>query len=361
MNDICEKKSSNISANSLENKEGEFKIYGASGHIKNINFYQEDKEYIAIIKDGAGVGKTMFCEAKSSVLGTLDKIKVLNDNSLKFLYYLLKTINFSKYIIGSTIPHIYFKDYSKEKIKTPQKGEQHKIACFFDKINLRIETQNKIIEDYKLFKKGVMHKIFNQKNRFKDEEGSFYSQWQEEKLGVLTNKAGKKNKENINYPIYSINNKEGFLPQSDQFEGMNSNSRGYDISLYKIIQKNTFAYNPARINVGSIGFSGDLENIIISSLYVCFKTTEELDDNYLLQYLDSFEFNKSVLRSVEGGVREYLFYENFSAIKIPLPCIEEQQKIALTLTAIDDKIKLEATYLEKLNSQKQYLLQNLFI
>ena len=100
----------------------------------------------------------------------------------------------------------------------------------------------------------------------------FKEDWAIKKLGELTFKVGEKNKAGIKYPIYSINNKEGFLPQSDQFEGMDSNDRGYDITLYKMIERNTFAYNPARINVGSIGYSGELHDIIISSLYVCFKT-----------------------------------------------------------------------------------------
>lgn len=159
-----------------------------------------------------------------------------------------------------------------------------------------------------------------------------------EKLGTVTFKISVKNKESIKYPIYSINNKEGFLPQAEQFDGMDSNERGYDISMYKIISSNTFAYNPARINVGSIGYSGKLNNVIISSLYVCFKTSEEINDEYLMVYLKSNNFNRSVLRAVEGGVRSYLFYNNFSSIDIPIPSNEEQVKIACFIASIDKKI-----------------------
>ncbi|UHO40375.1 hypothetical protein H5J24_10600 [Chryseobacterium capnotolerans] len=91
-------------------------------------------------------------------------------------------------------------------------------------------------------------------------------------MGEVTTLVNKRNKNNEKLPVYSINNKLGFVPQSEQFEGVDSEDRGYDIKLYKIIDTNTFAYNPARINVGSIGYSENLENIIISSLYVCFKT-----------------------------------------------------------------------------------------
>ena len=206
-----------------------------------------------------------------------------------------------------------------------------------------------------------MQKIFSQEIRFRDDDGKAFVDWEVRKLGMLTKKVGKKNKENIPYPIYSINNKEGFLPQGEQFEGMNSNDRGYDISLYKIIKEKTFAYNPARINVGSIGFSGNLNNIIVSSLYVCFITSDNLEDIYLLHYLDSYNFNKAVLRNVEGGVRQYLFYDNFSAIKIPLPTKKEQLKISNYFTVLDKKIELVNQQIDYSKTYKKGLLQKMFV
>lgn len=239
--------------------------------------------------------------------------------------------------------------------------EQEKIASFLGAVDTRLNQLCRKRELLQTYKRGVMQKIFSQKIRFKDAIGSPFPDWKKKKLGELTFKVGKKNKENVLYPIYSINNQRGFVPQSEQFEGVDSNERGYDTSLYKIIQKNTFAYNPARINVGSIGYSGELENIIISSLYVCFKTKQELYDFYLLQYLETFDFNKSVLRNVEGGVREYLFYENFSNIKIPLPSLEEQEKITNFLTAIDHKIETLSRQIDQTEQFKKGLLQKLFI
>ncbi|CAI8243220.1 MAG: Uncharacterised protein [Formosa sp. Hel1_33_131] len=154
----------------------------------------------------------------------------------------------------------------------------------------------------------------------------FKADWINEQLGKHIKKTDKKNKENLNLPVYSINNKEGFLPQSEQFDGVNSNDRGFDISIYKIIQPNTFAYNPARINVGSIGYSDNLSNILISSLYVCFQTDDIIDDSFLLAFLETNSFKTSVLRFQEGGVRQYLFFDNISKIKLPFPTLPEQKK-----------------------------------
>ncbi|EAY30980.1 restriction endonuclease subunit S [Microscilla marina] len=185
-------------------------------------------------------------------------------------------------------------------------------------------------------------------------------EWEEKRLGDITILVSKRNKDNKKLPVYSINNKEGFLPQEEQFEGVISSKRGYDISLYKIIERNTFAYNPARIDVGSIGFSGDLYNIIISSLYVCFQTEDNIDNHFLWQFFNTYYFNTTVRNNVEGGIRNYLFYENFSRIPVAIPKKLEQQKIADCLRSLDQLIVVHETRLESLNNHKKGLMQQLF-
>ncbi|MNK63563.1 Type I restriction modification DNA specificity domain protein [compost metagenome] len=276
-----------------------------------------------------------------------------------FYKYYLKT---SKYIThlnrklegirdGKMISYKYFSDIV---LPIPSIVEQNKISSFLSIIEARIQTQKKIIEDLQITKKIVSVRLFNKgfDNR---------NNYNFKKLGDLTYVVNKKNKENLKLPVYSINNKKGFVTQSEQFEGVDSDERGYDISLYKIIDKETFAYNPARINVGSIGYSRSLENIIISSLYVCFKTSDDVNDEFLFQYLKTDLFKKDVLRNVEGGVRDYLFYENFSRIKINLPDTSTQNKIADFLKLFDEKINLENELLIQYENQKRYLLANLFI
>ena len=128
-----------------------------------------------------------------------------------------------------------------------------------------------------------------------------------------------------------------------------------------MIEKNTFAYNPARINVGSIGFSGDLNNIIISSLYVCFKSTKDVEDKFLLHFFATSGFTESVKNNTEGGIRSYLFYENFSRINIALPPKkEEQQKIADCLSSLDEVITAQTQKLGALKAHKKGLMQQLF-
>jgi len=216
-----------------------------------------------------------------------------------------------------------------------------------------MKTKQKTVKAANATVQGIVPKL--RFPEFQDE-----GEWEEKKLGDITYKVGKKNKEGIKFPIYSINNKEGFLPQSDQFDGMDSNNRGYDITLYKIIERNTFAYNPARINVGSLGYSEELHNIIISSLYVCFKSKDSIDDSFLLFFLKTNSFNESVKNSVEGGIRNYLFYENFARINIYLPEKPEQQKIVDCLSSIGELITAHAQKLDTLKTHKKGLMQQLF-
>ena len=321
--------------------------------------------------DGSKVGKNSAIvtekDADSLLIQRVARLREKKGSCLSFIYSHINSIRFHKYVdvvnTSSGIPHISSKQINGFKIFFPETlPEQQKIASFLSAVDKKIQQLTKKKELLEHYKKGIMQQLFSGELRFKDADGNAYPDWEEKKrLGNLTYKVGKKNKKNIQYPIYSINNQEGFRPQSEQFDGLDSNDRGYDISLYKIVESETFAYNPARINVGSIGYSYDLKKVIVSSLYVCFKTTEELEDLFLLAYLDTYNFNKDILRYQEGGVRQYLFYENFSSIKIPIPSINEQQKIATYLSRIDTKIESVNNQITQTQTFKKGLLQQLFV
>ena len=140
LGDVCKKASSNIAQKDLQDKIGAYPIYGASGLIKQVDFYQQDKEYIAVVKDGAGIGRTMLLPAYSSVIGTMQYLlpKEGIPIDIKYLFYAVEHMNLAKYFSGATIPHIYFKDYQKEPINIPDIDTQRKISRIFDKIDALI-------------------------------------------------------------------------------------------------------------------------------------------------------------------------------------------------------------------------------
>ena len=119
LEDVSERGSSNLAQKDIEGIDGNYPIYGASGYIGNVDFYHQEDEYIAVVKDGAGVGRTMFLPAKSSVIGTLQYIIPKGSIFPKYLYYAVKKLNLARYNTGTTIPHIYYKDYKKETFCLP--------------------------------------------------------------------------------------------------------------------------------------------------------------------------------------------------------------------------------------------------
>ena len=156
--------------------------------------------------------------------------------------------------------------------------------------------------------------------------------------------------------MFSVTNAKGFVNQQEQFE--DRKMKGEDIAAYKIIFPSEFAYNPARINVGSIARYDGKTECMISSLYVCFKANKELVDSQLLLHV--LKSPKMVYKygiNGEGGVRMYLFYPNFSRIKVKLPSLKEQHKIASFLDLIEKRISVQNKVIEKYESLIKALTQ----
>ena len=187
----------------------------------------------------------------------------------------------------------------------------------------------------------------------------FAEDWEQRKFSDITYLSGIKNKENKPYESYSISNEFGFIPQDEQFEN-GGTMKTADKSMYYIVSKNSFAYNPARINVGSIGYYDKPDNVIVSSLYEVFKTTDIVNDKFLWHWFKSNQFNRLIEKYQEGGVRLYFYYDKLCKGTIELPAIKEQNKISNLLDDLDIYITLHQRKLEKLKLVKKALLQKLF-
>lgn len=187
----------------------------------------------------------------------------------------------------------------------------------------------------------------------------FTEDWEQRKFSDITYLSGIKNKENKPYESYSISNEFGFIPQDEQFEN-GGTMKTADKSMYYIVSQNSFAYNPARINVGSIGYYDKPNNVIVSSLYEVFKTTDIVNDKFLWHWFKSNQFNRLIEKYQEGGVRLYFYYDKLCKGTIDLPTINEQNKISNLLHSLDLYITLHQCKLKKLNLAKKSLLQKLF-
>ena len=187
----------------------------------------------------------------------------------------------------------------------------------------------------------------------------FTEDWEQRKFSDITYLSGIKNKENKPYESYSISNEFGFIPQDEQFEN-GGTMRSADKSMYYIVSQNSFAYNPARINVGSIGYYDKPNNVIVSSLYEVFKTIDIVDDKFLWHWFKSNQFNRLIEKYQEGGVRLYFYYDKLCKGTIDLPTINEQNKISNLLNSLDLYITLHQRKLNNLKLKKKALHQKLF-
>ena len=187
----------------------------------------------------------------------------------------------------------------------------------------------------------------------------FSGRWNCYRLGDLTDLFSVRNKDGRNYPMYSVTNDMGFVPQSEKFE--DRAMIGENINSYKIIREGDFAYNPARINVGSIARYQEKYPCMISSLYVCFKPDKQLvNSDLLLHILKSPRLIDKYKLHGEGGVRIYLFYPNFAQIKIWIPRLTEQSKIAKLLTLIEERITTQIRIIEDLKSLSDVICERLY-
>ena len=146
LGDICFKKTSNIAQKELEGLSGVYPIYGASGMIKTVDFYHQENDYVAVVKDGAGIGRTMYLPAKSSVIGTLQYLIPKENINTKYLYYAVKSRHLEKYYTGAAIPHIYFNDYQNEPILLHDEGHQRIIVSVLDSVQKIIDNRKIEIE-----------------------------------------------------------------------------------------------------------------------------------------------------------------------------------------------------------------------
>lgn len=148
LEDVCERGSSNLKQSDVIDKIGDYPIYGAAGYLGNVDFYQQDKPYVAVVKDGAGIGRTTLHPAKSSVIGTMQYLLPKENVLPEYLYYVVKHMHLEKYFSGATIPHIYYKDYKNEVFSLVELELQEKIIHIL-----------KIVENIIIIRKQELEKL----------------------------------------------------------------------------------------------------------------------------------------------------------------------------------------------------------
>ena len=229
----------------------------------------------------------------------------------------------------------------------PNSDEQVKISRLIHIIDDRIETQSKIIEELTTLRSALLEKVFQVSNPTLE-------------VGAIAHQTSERNKLCRYSNVLSVSNRFGFINQSEQFEDRNVASD--DVRNYKVVHRGDFAYNPARINVGSIAMLKSFESGIVSPMYICFQVDDTIvDPSFFELFLETKAFKDEVEIRLEGSVRRCLSFEALCEIHLPRPALLVQRSISDKIGNISSKIKLENRILRAYIRQKEWLLKQMFI
>ena len=263
---------------------------------------------------------------------------------------------------GKSVVHIHNEEIKNLVVPFPAKAEQNKIVEYFSNLDDLITLHQRKCDETKTLKKYMLQKMFPQNGEKVPEIrfDGFTEDWEQRKFADFTWDAGKRNKEDLDLEPYAITNEHGFIRQRDAHDDFGY-MKDTDRKAYNIVQPNSFAYNPARINIGSIGYYKGVENVIVSSLYEVFQTDNYVNDRFLWHWFKSDEFPRWIERLQEGSVRLYFYYDKLCECQLYMPSLEEQEKIASFLDALDHLITLHQRKCNELKEIKKYMLQNMFV
>ena len=385
IDDIAIQESSSMALNKLELKENGYPVYGADNVVGYIDEFQQSEKYISIVKDGSGVGRLNLCQSHSSILGTLTSLKSKNKKqyNLEWIYYLLNTIDFSIYIKGAGIPHIYFSDFKNENVPVPNPKEQEKIASCLLSLDEVIEVHSQKLELLKTHKKGLMQNLFPQegekvpKVRFKEFEDD--GEWSKGNVGdiydfkvtnsfareYLNYKNGKV--KNIHYGDIHTKFNTLFDITKEDVPFINP-----DVDIKKIRKESyciegDMIFADASEDMVDIGKSIEIINLnnekLVSGLHTILARQKEMKltvgfGGYLFK---SDWIRKQIQREAQGAKVLGISATRISNVQISYPSNpKEQQHIVACLSSLDDFITAQTEKIEQLKQHKKGLMQGLF-
>ena len=269
-----------------------------------------------------------------------------------FLYYVLNTSKYNKAVMvrctGSSYPAINSEDLSKIPFYKCGITEQKKIADFLSLLDERIATQNKIIDKLQSLIKGISNKLLNSK------EGMPV------RLGAVLKERSEKTKVNNQYTVLS-STVNGLFSQREYFSKdiASENNVGY-----KIIRLHDVVLSPQNLWMGNINYNDKFDIGIVSPSYKIFFISNNFDKRYVAAMLKTHRALYGYKLISEQGasvVRRNLNLEAFEQLIFKIPTIDKQQEIGKTISLLNSRLETERTLKATYQSQKQYLLRQMFI
>lgn len=344
--------------------EGDIPVFGTGGYMTSVDDFLYEGESVCIGRKGT-INKPLYFDGKFWTVDTLFYSHSFKNVSPKFIYYIFQQINWLKYNEASGVPSLSKSTIEGIEIHIPKLEEQNKISTFLSLIDKRIQTQNKIIQNLELYFKGIKDNIFTQKIRFKE----FTDEWEIKKMGeigITYNGLTGKTKEDFGSGKNYVQYKQIFdeskieitncgLVNIDDNENQNQVKYG---DIFFTISSET----PQEIGMSSV-LLNEVENMYLNSFCFGFRihSFKVLLPEFARFLFRSKSFRKLIVKLAQGSTRYNMSKTELLKLLVQLPSFEEQTKIASFLSSIDEKIQTEKEILKQLESQKKYLLQNMFV
>ncbi|MBL9154736.1 MAG: restriction endonuclease subunit S [Verrucomicrobiales bacterium] len=271
----------------------------------------------------------------------------------RFLYHLLCHVTHKieeKAHGAAGLVHIQKSWIEKWDEPIPPKPEQERIRELLDGWDRAIETLESLIAAKADRKRSLLQQLLTGRKRLP----GFRGKWPVKKLGDLAQNSAATNRGKHGWDrLYGVTKADGMTPMREHVRGA-SNDR------CKLVKPGWFAYNPMRLNIGSLArWQGD-DEVMVSGDYVVFRCLEgKLDPRYFDHLRRSHSWTLFVNKSGSGSVRVRLYFKDIARFKIPCPPIEEQTAIADFLDTCDRELALHRQHLEALREQKRGLMQKL--
>lgn len=305
---------------------------------------------------GSTIGKVGIASKELTSNQQINAILCNEDNSNEFLYYELENRGDEIRLIAGNqaVPIINKSQFENIHVVAPPLKEQKKIADVLGIWDKAIDKLQELITQKELRKKALMQQLFSSKTKLK----GLSKKWDYKPISEIAKEISLVNKTEEKLIVLSCTKYNGLVPSLEYF-GRKIFSN--DLATYKVVPKNHFAYATNHIEEGSIGYQMNYDEALISPMYTVFKTNSRINDDYLFRVLKSPIYIHEYQKRTEGSInrRGGLRWDQFSKIKIPIPEINEQNKISYFFQTLDGEINLLNQQLQQLKLQKKGLMQQL--
>nr|WP_218961960.1 restriction endonuclease subunit S [Streptococcus macedonicus] len=344
---------------------GSIPVYGTGGYMLSVDRALSDIDAIGIGRKGT-IDKPYLLKAPFWTVDTLFYAVPKQNIDLQFSLSIFKKINWKKFDESTGVPSLSKTVINSVGASVPSYEEQQKIGSFFQQLDETIALHQRKLDLLKEQKKGYLQKMFP-KNGAKVPElrfAGFADDWEQRKLGEISEKVTLKNKDNTFDETLTNSAEFGIISQNDFFDKEISNRS--NLNGYYVVENNNFVYNPRISNfapVGPIKRNKLGRTGVMSPLYYVFKT-RNIDNDFLEKYFDTTYWHIFMKLNGDSGARADRFAIKDSVFKempIPFPKIEEQIKIGNFFKQLDDTIALHQRKLDLLKEQKKGFLQKMFV